>query len=199
MSRKFKAFAATAALLSMPATALAHTGVGDTSGFAHGFAHPMLGLDHLLAMMLVGLLACQLGGRSRWLLPASFITVMVFAGIVGMQGWDAPFIEAGIALSIVGLGTMVATGKQMRTAASVSAVAFFALFHGYAHGAEMPETAGGLGYAAGFVLATAILHAAGFSIGMAIARVRTARAPQIARALGGIAALAGAGFLAGAL
>jgi urease accessory protein len=198
MSRKFKAFAATTAFLSMPAAALAHTGVGDASGFAHGVAHPMLGLDHLLAMMLVGLLACQLGGRARWLLPASFITVMVLAGIVGMQGWDAPFIEAGIALSIVGLGMMVATGRQMRTAVSVSAVAFFALFHGYAHGAEMPETAGGLGYAAGFVLATALLHAAGFGIGMAIARVRTAGASKIARALGGLAAMAGAGFLTGA-
>lgn len=189
--------AAGAALL--PAVAMAHTGVGEAGGFAHGFTHPLFGLDHVLAMVLVGLLAWQMGSLARWLVPASFVLVMAVGGAMGAFGVDVPFIETGIALSVIVLGAVIAAGLKVPMAVAMGLVAFFSIFHGHAHGAEMPETVDGLGYGVGFMLATALLHAAGLGLGVAISRIGATSAPLITRSAGGVVAVAGLGILAGVL
>ncbi len=181
----------------LPAVAFAHTGVGEASGFAHGFAHPVSGLDHILAMVMVGILAWQLGGRALWLVPASFVLVMALGGGLGVAGVDVPFVEVGIALSVVVLGAMVALGVNAPVAAAMGLVGLFAIFHGHAHGAEMPEDAGGVAYAAGFMLATALLHAAGLAAGFLIGRAGQHYGRAVVRAAGAFAAAAGLGILAG--
>ncbi|BBK40265.1 hypothetical protein STVA_02850 [Allostella vacuolata] len=188
----------TAALAGLlPAVAQAHTGVDHAAGFAHGFAHPVGGLDHVLAMVLVGVLAFQLGGRALWAVPAAFVAVMAAGGGLGVAGIEVPLVEAGIALSIVALGVVVAAGVRWPLAAAMGMVGFFAVFHGYAHGAEMPADAGGLGYAAGFLLATALLHLAGVAVGFAVARATAGRGAALVRSAGGAAALAGVAILTG--
>lgn len=188
------------AVALVPTAALAHTGVGGTGGFGHGFAHPMSGLDHVLAMVLVGAFAWRLGGRALWLVPAAFVLVMALAGAAGVAGIGLPFAETGIALSVIGLGAVVAFGIRPPVAAAMAVVGLFAIFHGHAHGAEMPEDAGGLAYAAGFLIATAILHAAGLALGSGLAGTLGPRfGPAVLRSAGGIAALAGAALLAGAV
>lgn len=195
MRKLLTALAATAILL--PQAALAHTGVGDTNGFAHGFMHPIGGVDHVLAMVAVGILAAQLGGRAIWLVPAAFVGMMVVGGAIGMSGVDIPFVEIGIALSVVVLGLAVALGLNLPLVAAMALVGFFAIFHGHAHGAEMPETASGLGYGIGFVLATALLHAAGVGIGLAIGRIGSAASPRITQVAGGAMTIAGVAMLSG--
>lgn len=195
MRKLLTALAATAILL--PQAALAHTGVGDTSGFAHGFMHPIGGVDHVLAMVAVGILAAQLGGRAIWLVPAAFVGMMVVGGAIGMSGIDIPFVEIGIALSVVVLGLAVALGMNIPLVAAMALVGFFAIFHGHAHGAEMPETASGLGYGVGFVIATALLHAAGVGIGLAIGRIGAASAPRVTQVAGGAMTIAGVAMLSG--
>lgn len=182
-------------MAAFPTAALAHTGHGATSGFDHGLAHPLSGADHLLAMVLVGLFAWQLGGRARWLVPASFVTVMALGGIAGAAGLPLPFVETGIALSVVALGAIVAFGARPPVAAAMGLVGLFAIFHGYAHGAEMPENAGGLAYATGFLCATALLHGAGLAAGALGERFGTVTI----RAAGLLAAVAGSVLLAGAV
>ena len=157
-----------------PAVAFAHPGHDGVSLF-HGLAHPFGGLDHIAAMVAVGLLAAQLGGRALWAVPASFVTAMAAAGYAGMAGMALPFAEAGIAPSIVVLGAIVAFRVTMPVAAAMGLVAFFAIFHGHAHGVEMPETASGLAYGAGFVAATALLHAIGVGFGLTIGARRFVR------------------------
>ena len=182
-----------------PALAFAHTGVGDAHGFAHGFLHPIGGLDHVLAMVAVGIFAANLGGRALWAVPASFVALMAFGGFLGMAGIDLPFVELGIALSVVALGGAVALGwKNWPLDAAMALVGVFALFHGHAHGAEMPEAASGAAYAAGFMLATATLHLVGIGIGLAIGKVG-AHAPRVIQALGAVVAVAGMGLLAGVI
>ena len=168
---RFAAPLAAVALLA-PTAALAHTGVGDTSGFGHGFGHPISGMDHVLAMVMVGVFAAQLGGRALWLVPATFVAVMALGGALGAAGVDVPFVETGIALSVIVLGAVVALNVKAPVAAAMGLVGLFAVFHGHAHGAEMPEDAGGLAYAAGFMLATALLHATGLGFGVAIGALR---------------------------
>lgn len=190
----------TAALLvAMPGAALAHTGVGTASGFWHGFAHPVSGIDHVLAMVLVGILAARTGGRGLWLVPSSFVLVMAAGGALGALGVEVPLVEAGIAMSVVVLGAMIAFGSRPPVAAAAGLVALFAVFHGHAHGAEMPEDAGGLGYAAGFMLATALLHAAGVGVGLLLGRPGMPAGPVAVRVAAGVAALAGVGLLTGAV
>lgn len=185
-----------AALLTLAATAArAHTGIGDTAGFAHGFAHPLGGIDHILAMVAVGLFAAQIGGRALWLVPLSFVSVMSLGGIIGMAGVGLPFVEIGIGLSVVVLGLAVAFGVRLPTAAAMALVGLFAIFHGHAHGAEMPESASGLTYGIGFVLATTLLHVLGIGIG----RVGTAIGQGVLRTAGTAMALAGVVILAGYL
>jgi urease accessory protein len=151
-----------------PSLAFAHTGVGPTQGFVHGFMHPVSGIDHILAMVTVGVFAWQLGGRALWAVPAAFVAVMALGGALGMAGIGLPFVELGIALSVVVLGAVVALGVKPPLAAAMGLVGLMAIFHGHAHGAEMPENAGGLVYGLGFMAGTALLHLAGIGIGFAI-------------------------------
>jgi urease accessory protein len=153
-----------------PSLAFAHLGIGDTDGIAHGFMHPVTGIDHVLAMVAVGLFAAQLGGRALWLVPLTFVAMMACGGAVGMAGLQLPYVEIGIGLSVVVLGGLVATGLNPPLAIAMALVGFFAIFHGHAHGAEMPDTASGFAYAGGFIVATALLHATGIGFGMVIGR-----------------------------
>ena len=164
--------------------ALAHTGVTPTAGFLAGFSHPMLGADHLLAMVAVGLWASQLGGRALWLVPGTFVTVMIAGGIVGMSGIGLPAVEFGILGSVVLLGLLVALQAKLPVVLGMVLVGVFALFHGHAHGTEMPADGHTLLYAAGFVVATAGLHALGVAAGLLAAR-------PMARFAGAITAMAG--------
>jgi urease accessory protein len=187
------------ATIALPTIASAHPGHDGTSGFIHGFLHPLGGLDHILAMVAVGLFAARLGGRALWLVPASFVVTMAAAGIAGMAGLALPYVEAGIALSILVLGAAIALEATMPVAAAMGLVAFFAVFHGHAHGTEMPETMSGLAYGAGFVAATAALHALGIGLGLMIGRTSELFGRRVLQVGGGAAALAGAALLAGAI
>ncbi|MGE3873271.1 MAG: HupE/UreJ family protein [Parvibaculaceae bacterium] len=185
------------ALAALPTAALAHTGVGDTSGFAHGFMHPVGGLDHVLAMVAVGLLAARLGGRALWLVPLSFVTMMILGGVAGASGVGLPFVELGISGSILVLGFVIALGRQLPTGLAMALVGFFGIFHGHAHGTEMPVDAQGFAYGAGFVLATALLHAAGLALGFGADRLAGSWSARASRVAGGAMAAAGAGIMAG--
>jgi len=189
--------AALAACVLAPSLAFAHTGTGQTIGFAHGFTHPVSGLDHVLAMILVGVLAWQLGGRALWLVPTTFVSVMAIGGALGMMGISVPFVEAGIAFSVIVLGAVVALDIRAPLAIAVGVVGLFAIFHGHAHGSEMPATAGGVAYAAGFMLATATLHIAGIALGYLLAKMSERQGSMVMRSAGGTAALAGIGLFAG--
>ncbi|MDP4021932.1 HupE/UreJ family protein [Methylobacterium sp. NEAU 140] len=182
-----------AALLLLPQAALAHPGHGAATGAEAGFLHPLLGADHVLAMVAVGLLAALRGGRALWALPAAFLTLMTVGAGLGMAGVALPYAETGIALSIVAFGLAAMVGLRAPVAALAALVGGFALFHGHAHGAEMPETASGLAYGLGFLAATAGLHAAGIGLGLAGARLGTSRA---APALGAGVAAAGLALMA---
>jgi urease accessory protein len=188
-----------AAAAGLPTAAFAHAGHGEASGFLHGLAHPVGGLDHVLAMVMVGVLAWQLGSRALWLVPATFVTVMALGGVLGVAGISVPAVELGIALSIVVLGALVAFGAKAPIAVLLALVGGFAVFHGYAHGAEMPEGAGGLAYGLGFLVATALLHLAGLAVGAAVGRIGERTSPIAVRAVGGAVALAGVGVLTGLL
>src|SRR5262245_44722418 len=137
---------ATLAIFLAPTAALAHVGVGSTSGFMHGFMHPLGGLDHQLAMILIGIFAYQLGGRALWLVPLTFVSVMAFGGFLGIAGIPVTFVEFGIALSVIVLGAIVAFGVKAPLAVAMGGVGLFAIFHGHAHGSEMPLDASGFEY-----------------------------------------------------
>jgi urease accessory protein len=188
-----------AAMIAIPTVASAHPGHEGTPGLVHGFLHPLGGLDHILAMVAVGLFAARLGGRALWLVPASFVVTMAVAGIAGMTGFALPYVEAGIALSILVLGAAIALDWTMPVAAAMGLVAFFAVFHGHAHGAEMPQTMSGLAYGAGFIAATAALHGLGIGLGLVIGRSGETASRRILQIGGGAAALAGAALLAGTM
>lgn len=186
-----------ATLTTLPGIALAHTGTGDGHGLVHGLTHPIGGIDHVLAMVTVGLYAAHLGGRALWLVPASFVGAMLLGGALGIAGVTLPHVETAIALSVVVLGLAVSLRLGQPTLAAMVLVGAFAVFHGLAHGAEMPSDASGLGYATGFALATAVLHAAGVGLGLTIGRAGDRLGPRIAQAGGGAIALAGVALLAG--
>ncbi|MBV9572252.1 MAG: HupE/UreJ family protein [Alphaproteobacteria bacterium] len=184
-----------AALVFMPVSASAHVGIGGTHGFVHGFAHPLSGVDHVLAMVAVGMFAAHLGGRALWLVPLTFVSIMAVAGLAGMAGVRLPFAEIGIGLSIIVLGMAVALQVSVPTLAAMAAVGFFAIFHGHVHGAEMPASVSGLTYGLGFVFATALLHGIGIGLGLAIARAGKAYSRRILQISGSAMALAGVAFL----
>jgi urease accessory protein len=201
MSRSALSFVA---LLVGAAAAHAHTGIGDTQGLAHGFAHPALGVDHVLVMLAVGLFAAQLGGRALWLVPLSFVGMMALGGVLGggalgAAGAGLPLVETGIALSVVILGIAVAARLHLPIVAAMGLVGCFALFHGQAHGAELPDTASGLAYGVGFLLATGCLHAVGIGLGLAIGKTGEAFGNRVLRATGSAMALVGFAILAGSL
>ena len=187
------------ATIALPTIASAHPGHDGAPGFIHGFLHPLGGVDHILAMVAVGLFAARLGGRALWLVPASFVVTMAAAGFAGMAGLALPYVEAGIALSILVLGAAIALETTMPVAAAMGLVAFFAVFHGHAHGTEMPQTMSGLAYGTGFVAATAALHALGIGFGLVIGRSGETFGRRVLQVGGSVAALAGAALLAGAM
>lgn len=175
-------------LLALPGAAAAHTGGGETASLLHGLSHPLGGADHLLAMVAVGIWAAQIGGRALWAVPSAFVGVMVLGGAFGFSGLPAPFIETGILASVLILGVLIAGAFRLPLLFSAAVVGFFGVFHGYAHGAEMPATLGAGLYTAGFVLATAALHAAGMALGMVL---RHTDLQAVQRLAGGAIAVSG--------
>jgi urease accessory protein len=188
-----------AALLVTATSAHAHPGLGHTFGLAHGFAHPIGGIDHVLVMVAVGLLAAHLGGRALWALPLAFVAMMAIGAAVGMAGISLPFVELAIALSVIVLGAAVAARVRLPILAAMTLVGLFALFHGHVHGSGVPETASGLAYGLGFVLATGSLHAAGIGLGLAIGQAGDAFGNRVLRAAGSAMAVTGVAILAGYL
>ena len=188
---------ALAILVLSPSLAFAHTGVGHTAGFFHGFEHPIGGPDHILAMVAVGVFAYVLGGRALWLVPLSFVGMMIVGFILGAAQIDLPFVELGIALSSVVIGAAAAWGRPMPVAAAMALVGVFALFHGHAHGAEMPADSSRIAYAAGFAVSTALLHLAGIAAAFGIARLIGRHGKLAAQVAGGAFAIGGVGILAG--
>ncbi|RYE09351.1 MAG: HupE/UreJ family protein [Hyphomicrobiales bacterium] len=184
-------------LIALPTSALAHTGHGEASGFLHGFMHPIGGLDHVLAMVAVGVFAAVLGGRALLAVPLSFVGMMAVGFVVGANGIELPFVELGIALSSVVIGAAAASGRSMPVAAASALVGLFAVFHGHAHGAEMPAATSGLEYALGFVAATALLHLAGIGAATGVTRLVGRHGKTLAQIAGGAFALGGVGVLAG--
>lgn len=184
-------------LIAAPTAAFSHTGHGDTAGLLHGFMHPIGGLDHVLAMVAVGVFAVVLGGRALWLVPASFVAMMVVGFGLGVSGVGLPYVELGIALASIVIGAAAALGRPMPVAAAMALAGVFAIFHGHAHGAEMPAGALGFEYAAGFILATAGLHLAGIGAAMGASRLVGKYGKTVAQVAGGLFAVGGMGLLAG--
>jgi len=154
------------AAVCLPNLAQAHIIPGEPPGFAHGFQHPLHGLDHILAMVAVGLWAVHLGGRALWAVPSTFVGMMVVGGALGMAGVPVPFVETGILVSVFFLGALLLTAARLPLWGGMTLVALFALMHGHAHGAEMPDSASGWAYGAGFALATILLHLSGIGLGL---------------------------------
>ena len=182
-----------AAMSLLAAPAYAHVGVGETASFAAGLAHPFFGLDHLVVMIAVGAWAALKGGRALWAWPAAFVTVMLVGGGLAMAHVAVPFVEPAILASVVALGLLVALAIDLPVWAGGVVVGLFALFHGHAHGSEIPASASGLDYAAGFALATVALHL----LGIALATGVGSRFRALARAAGGISAAVGLGLVTG--
>jgi urease accessory protein len=181
---------------TLTTAAEAHTGATAPTGFAYGFVHPFGGIDHILTMFSVGVFAFLLGGSVIWLVPAAFVVAMAVGGTFGLSGMEIPFVEAGIALSVVATGLFVALGRKLPVALAMGLVGIFAIFHGHAHGAEMPAAATPLSYAAGMVFATVLLHATGLVGAHAVSRLLSAGAVRLA---GAAVAAAGLALFGGAI
>jgi urease accessory protein len=184
-----------AATILLPELALAHEG-GVAGGLASGFTHPIFGFDHVVAMVAVGLWGAFLGQPAIWLLPVVFPVVMAFGGLAGVLGVPLPGVEMGIAASAVALGAMVALALRPPLWVAAILVGAFAIFHGHAHGTELPEAANPLAYGVGFVIATGLLHLSGIALGLL---ARWPAGLQAVRVGGGAIACIGLYFLAGAL
>ena len=184
----------TALLLATTLPAFAHLDPAEHGSFMAGFSHPLFGLDHILVMVAVGLWASQIGGRALWLVPAAFVGTMAFGFGLAVAGVDLPFVEPAILASVVALGLLVAMAARFDTIASAALVAAFALFHGHAHGGEL-GAAGAASFGIGFVVATALLHAAGIAIGIGVARI--ANGAILARIIGGLTAVTGVALIFG--
>jgi urease accessory protein len=179
-----------------PGAVLAHEGASLPYGsFLGGLTHPVLGVDHFLAMVSVGIVSAQIGGRAMWTVPTTFVLVMLFGGVLGWLFTGFTAVEAGIAISVLALGCAIAADKNLSVSLVMTAVGFFAIFHGYAHGAEMPLVANPYTYAVGFMTGTAVLHIAGLVLGD-IAR-HYQRGKLMLRVGGGAIAGVGVAFLAG--
>ncbi len=178
-------------LFLVPALLAAHPAdTGAISGFVSGMSHPFSGLDHLLAMVAVGLWASLLDRKAFWVLPATFISAMAIGSALGLSGFALPFVEEGILVSVLLFGALIAAAARMPMAFSIGLVALFALFHGNAHGAEMSANVSAVEYTVGFCLATAILHATGVAAGLLSLSLKAKRLVRI----GGLAIVA-AGLL----
>jgi urease accessory protein len=163
----------TAAMLVVASGGLAeaHVTGAPMEGLQSGFEHPLFGIDHLLAMLAVGIWGAQMGGRSVWTLPVTFPLIMTVGGIAGMAGLPLPHVELGIALSVLALGLAIALAWHPAEIAALALIAVFAIFHGYAHGVELPGAADPAAYAVGFVVATGMIHVCGIGIGLLIGRL----------------------------
>ena len=179
----------------LAAPALAHSGEGSAGGFLSGLAHPLFGPDHVVAMVAVGLWGAFLRAPAIWLLPIVFPLVMAFGGVLGIVGVPLPAVETAIAASAIVLGAMVALAARPPFWAAAALVGAFAIFHGYAHGKELPDGANAVAFAAGFVIATGLLHLTGIAFGQ-VARWPAGR--LAVRAAGGVIAAVGVAYLSGA-
>jgi urease accessory protein len=175
--------------------AFAHVGHGADS-FTAGIAHPLSGLDHVAAMIAVGLWAALKGGRALWIWPTAFVGVMLIGGALGTLHVAVPFVEPGILASVIALGLLVALAIDLPVVIGAAIVGVFALFHGYAHGSEVAETVSGAEYLAGFALATATLHLVGVSFAQMMTRVHLRPAIRVA---GAVCIVVGAGLFAGVI
>ena len=167
----------------------AHTFGSQGAGLMAGLTHPFVGLDHLLAMFAVGIWAGQLGGRAVWLIPLTFVSVMAVAATLASFGLLLPLMEPAIACSVLVLGLLIAGSVRLPTSVGGLLVSLFAVFHGYAHGLELPQAASPILYGAGFVLATALLH--GLGIGFA----RNSRQHKMLQRIAGYSLIAASGLL----
>jgi len=184
-----KVVLATAGIVSfLPNIVYAHEGAGG--GFMAGLTHPVLGFDHLLAMLSVGILSAQMGGQAIWRVPLTFVLVMLGGGVLGINGVPMISVELGIAFSVLALGVAIALQKKLPPLLAMVFVGIFAIFHGHAHGTEMPSLSKPLFYACGFVLGTAGIHVAGVLIGIIAERLKDGA--QLLRYAG--AGIAGIGF-----
>lgn len=185
------------ALLAGAAPAFAHLDPVAHGSFAAGFSHPVFGLDHVLAMVAVGLWAALLGGRSAWMVPTAFVGTMMLGFAAALAGLALPFVEPVIAASVVVTGLLTLAALQVPAAAGMAMVGFFAFFHGHAHGGELGD-AGALAFCAGFAAATALLHAAGVGIGLGADRLAGGPVGRgLTRAAGALTALGGLWIAAG--
>jgi urease accessory protein len=189
-----QALALGAIALIMATPAEAHLLDASGAGWAHGFMHPFSGLDHILAMAAVGVWAAQAGRPSLWVLPVAFPLAMAAGGLLGVAGVPVPGIESGIAASVLVLGLLIAVRAKPPLALSVALVALFAVFHGHAHGTELPQAASPVLYGLGFVAATAVLHLIGLGIGLAM---RLPAGVTALRVGGGAIAAAGIALIVG--
>ena len=172
MRRSFNLLSlAAAATAGCSTAALAHVGDHSHMSFTEGLLHPFAGLDHVLAMVAVGLWASQLGGRALWLLPLTFPAVMAVGAALGLSGVTLPWVEIGIAGSVMVLGAVVALALRPSLAISIPLIGAFALLHGYSHGIELPAGTSALSYGAGFIAATLVLHAVGIATGLIAGRL----------------------------
>jgi urease accessory protein len=182
--------AATALMSATPAFAHMFGGAAE-SGFLAGFVHPFLGIDHLLAMIAVGLWSAALGGRARWLVPAAFVAAMAAGAMLGMTAFPLPSVELGIALSVAVFGILIGLNTRLPLVTGMALVGVFAVFHGHAHGAEAPTAADPALYMLGFALATASLHLTGLGLGLTVDRRDAIVAKWFTRLTGGAIAAAG--------
>lgn len=178
----------TTLIAAAPTLALAHPGHEHSTSFMSGFMHPMGGLDHLLAMIAIGLWAASMGGKALWAVPAAFVGTMILGGALGMAGLQVPFVEQGILLSVILMGALLVGSARFSVSTCAAIAAVFAFFHGAAHGMEMPLSAHGVEYALGFAGATVLLHVVGMGLGKTLVRIQ---APIVTRIAGGAIAVAG--------
>ena len=187
--------AAGAVLFGVAATVTAHPG-HNTHGFAAGVTHPVSGLDHLLAMFAVGLWASRIAGTRKWLLPLMFVSGMILGMVLGVLTVPVPSVELGIAGSVIAFGLLIAVGRDVPFGVAMGLTVLFALFHGHAHGAEMPENSSALSYGLGMILVTTLLHVSGIAVGTSM---RGARGITLLRLGGTAVTCSGLLLLAGAL
>ena len=192
----FRPLVVALASLALTQPVLAHEQVGVTGGLASGLLHPLTGMDHLIAMVAVGIWGAQLGAPAIWVLPITFPLVMAFGGVLGVLHLPLPMPELVIALSALVLGAAVAMRLRLPFAAAAVVVAMFAIFHGHAHGAELPHSANPLAYGVGFVVATGLLHLCGITIGTL---TRWPAGGRLIQGLGVVIAALGGYFLAQSL
>ena len=193
-TRHFTFLSVTTIVLTFAGAATAHESTGIAGGFISGFLHPIFGWDHVVAMVAVGLWGAFLGIPAIWILPVVFPLVMTLGGALGVMGVPIPAVETGIAASAVVLGAMVAIAARPPIWIAAVIVGLFAIFHGHAHGTELPNAANPLAYSMGFVISTGMLHLSGIAFGLV---VRWPAGKIAVRAAGGAIALAGVGFLTG--